>query len=73
MCTKIILHVTSMISFVGMLCVHRAMGASFPGFSLADCQIIEGSQPMRNQDLISQKAPIVRFIGLTFHTSYGNL
>ena len=28
---------------------------------------------MRNQDLVSQKAPIVRFIGLTFHTSYGNL
>ena len=47
------------------------MGASFPGFSLADCQIIEGFQPMRKQDLISQKAPIVRFIGLTFHTSYG--
>ena len=28
---------------------------------------------MRNQDLVSQKAPIVRFIGLAFHTSYGNL
>jgi len=43
------------------------MGSSFPIFSLADYQIFYGSQPMRNQDLISQEAPIVRFSGLTFH------
>ena len=55
------------------LLLHCAMGSSFPVFSLVDCQIFYGSHPMRNQDLISQEAPIVRFSGLTFHASYVNL
>ena len=46
--------------------LNLTLGSFFPGFSLAECQ-------MRNQDLISQEAPIVRFSGLTFHANYVNL
>ena len=49
------------------------MGSSFPVFSLDDNQILKGFQPMRSQYLLSQEAPIVRFWGLRFYTSYVNL